>query len=281
VIRTPLHSRSRGFTLIELLVVIAIIAVLIGLLLPAVQKVRESAARAQSKNNLKQLGVAINAIGENPTNKLPPAYGVYNGKIGSLFFHILPRIEQGNLWAQTPAGGTASVAAFVPPLYAPLDNTNQATASSPVTSYASNRNLFTPAGAATGTAVPATTTGMVAFPACFGTKGSSNVIMFVERYAVIGSNTHTYYGTDTYVNVGTSGVLCEFGTNPSGTAPAAVNSNAQAFTTAGGLAGLGDGSVRDLSTTINNATTLTGYTVFNWAGDTTGATAAMPPPSNW
>jgi prepilin-type N-terminal cleavage/methylation domain-containing protein/prepilin-type processing-associated H-X9-DG protein len=112
------NQRIRAFTLVELLVVIAIIAVLIGLLLPAVQKVREAANKTKCANNLKQMGLAmamfhdewgqyppgLGFIGDNYTGS-PANYGTYvlltpNPPWGSWHVHLLPYLEQQNLYEQ-------------------------------------------------------------------------------------------------------------------------------------------------------------------------------------
>ena len=126
-----MRTRRAGFTLIELLVVIAIIAVLIGLLLPAVQKVREAAARTKSTNNLKQLALAFHSYQD--ANKELPHNGTWNyccwtwgppwndaalrpalAQGGGWVYKILPYIEQPGVYSDNDGIYSATT---TPPIY--------------------------------------------------------------------------------------------------------------------------------------------------------------------
>jgi prepilin-type N-terminal cleavage/methylation domain-containing protein len=102
------RARRVAFTLIELLVVIAIIGTLVGLLLPAVQRVREAASSISCSNNLRQLGLAAHNC-HDAQEVLPPGLGWYRnprppGAYGTVLFHLLPYIEQNNLYNASAHG---------------------------------------------------------------------------------------------------------------------------------------------------------------------------------
>ena len=178
-----------GFSLIELLVVIAIIAILIAILIPAVQKVREAAARTQMINNLKQVCLATHSAHDN-YRKLPPATGVFGQATRSypLSVHLLPFIEQMPLYQTASAGGTMPTTIVIPPFNAPLDSSTSDWVR--VQNFAANVRVFSDLGfISIGVNVDLAADGGFG-SGTFSNRfpdGTSQTMMFATRYAAHGS----------------------------------------------------------------------------------------------
>jgi prepilin-type N-terminal cleavage/methylation domain-containing protein len=185
--------RRLAFTLIELLVVIAIIGVLIALLLPAVQKVREAANRMQCTNNVKQVALAAHGY-ENTFNALPPLWLQNNAArdFVGLFYLLLPYVEQQAVYIQGTGGGQATgyercaffcktdiIKTFVCPSD-PTYPTNLDSYGHASGSYAGNVMVFDPNPTATGTSADTNARArslLAAMP-----DGTSNTVVFAHRY---------------------------------------------------------------------------------------------------
>jgi len=306
----PTHSppRQRGFTLIELLVVIAIIAILIGLLLPAVQKVREAAARSQCMNNLKQISLGTVNCADTNSGMLPPSIGLYaspggrqsaGNSNGGLFLHILPYIEQGNLYkatSRTPDpdgrnGNNQTYSQWTPEaqnaviktLTCPSDHTFTSTnGGRGHASYGVNGQVFRHNynwgswtncdGNHTGWANPVD---LKRFPADIQ-DGTSNTIFFTEKLASCNSGSYPdnfwpdwgpiLSTEDTGMPLGNAAI---FQMQPKGIPANCDGGRASTDHTGGILVGLGDGSVRSVAPSIQPAMwwaalTIAGGETLNW-----------------
>jgi prepilin-type N-terminal cleavage/methylation domain-containing protein len=270
--RNVLQQRSKGFTLIELLVVIAIIAILIALLVPAVQKVREAAARTQTANNLKQIGLAFH--GFNDANKRLPFNGnaaLINGdnRTGSWAYQILPYIDQAPLFAAPVQNSTVGIQAYI----CPGRGRPSASAGGAWSDYFINVWVNSPTGAQ-GAADSRRT--MVSI-----TDGTSNTIFAGHGNLQTARYSNNAEVTDVTCRIYTAATL---GTGRTGVANirdavASVENNWGGPFSQGAFMVMGDGTVRCFPYTTYSGGAISSGAAPAWAAGTTSGLGAFLTPS--
>lgn len=271
MVRTPL--RRRGFNLIQLLVILALIAILLALLLPAVQKVREAAKRTEAVNNLKQMTLALHSCND-VYRRLPPAYSEF-GIVKfptSMHVYLLPFVEQEPLFKDyvKQMGGGNTKEAQVQPFIAKSDPSHKDQTAG-VQNYAANLRVFSDAGVNTVhdkplPALGAEVKGTAGIPRTF-VDGTSNTIVFATKLAVCGDDGGSRYAAQ--VNTKYAAFI---GQNPAKVTARPADATAtfqdmpdqkqcltsplmaQSWDRGGLIAGLGDGSVRTLSPKLSPQT---------------------------
>jgi prepilin-type N-terminal cleavage/methylation domain-containing protein len=205
------RTRGRGgFSMIELLVVLAVLGFLLALLLPAVQKVREAAARTQTQNNLKQLVLALHNCND-VYKRMPPAFDKFGGlkTAHSIHIYLMPFIEQQNLYNQY-VQGQGNDQAVVPTFVSPADPSHPNPAG--IQDAAANLRAFSTKGQNTQWDAPMPALGKeepgaARIPASFP-DGTSNTIVFGTRYGVCGE------GGSRYASAPNTNTAAFFGQNP-------------------------------------------------------------------
>jgi prepilin-type N-terminal cleavage/methylation domain-containing protein len=252
--RLPLRRRT-AFTLIELLVVIAIIAILIGLLVPAVQKVRDAASRMNCGNNVHQLLVATHNYASTNGDQLPPST-MTSPVTGSLNFALFPYMEQDPLYTQGVAAGygwpqpSLPIKGFICTADPTGDGNGGTGAGWAASNYQHNFALFATPGVSWNTP----SFGLSSIP-----DGTSQTVGFAEHYANCSGNysirdypSSYYWPYASVFNV--YGALYGSGYSQIQYSPAAGTCNWWASNTAhsGGLVvGMMDGSVQTVSPSVS------------------------------